>query len=261
MKIGNNYAFNRYFNHQKDTVDNSYELENATVGGVGTKTLILLLTTLVTSMLVIGITIRIGVNLFLYFGAFLLTFILQLIICISPLKAKSLSIPYAISEGLVIGSICGLLEFALPDMGLQIAGIALLVTLSVFVGAIIVYRKGMIRVDNRFYGFLLAFTLGAAIFSVVFAVMALITFLTSGINLWAMFYFSGFGVLIAVIMCVVAALYVVASLKTADQMIESGASKDYEWYASYAITVNVICLFLEILRLIIIIVGRSSRNK
>ncbi len=261
MKIGNNYAFNRYFKNQSNVVENNFELENATVGGVGTKTLILLLTTLITSMLVIGITIRVGANIFLYLGAFVLTFILQLIICFSPLKAKSLSIPYAISEGLVIGSICGLLELVLPDMGLQIAGIALLVTLSVFTGAIIVYRKGLIRADNRFYGFLLAFTFGAAIFSVVFGIMAFITFFTSGINLWAMFYFSGFGLLIAVIMCVVAALYVVASLKTADQMIQSGASKDYEWYASYAITVNVICLFLEILRLIIIIVGKSSRNK
>lgn len=261
MKIGNNYAFNRYFKNQSNAVENSYELENATVGGVGTKTLILLLTTLITSMLVIGITIRVGVNIFLYLGAFILTFVLQLIICFSPLKAKSLSIPYAISEGLVIGSICGLLELVLPDMGLQIAGIALLVTLSVFTGAILVYRKGLIRVDNRFYGFLLAFTLGAVIFSVIFSIMALITFFTSGINLWAMFYFSGFGLLGAVIMCIIAALYVVASLNTADQMIQSGASKEYEWYASYAITVNVICLFLEILRLIIIIVGRSSRNK
>lgn len=261
MRVGNNYAFNRFFKNKSDTMHNQYPLENATVEGVGTKTLILLFTTLITSMIFIGCTIRFGMNILLYILAGIFTFILQLIICFSPLKAKTLAIPYAISEGLVIGSLCGLLELVLPEMGLQIAGIALLVTLSVFAGAIFVYRKGYITVNHRFRGFLLAFSIGALIFSCVFGIMCLVTFFTSGIDLWSMFYFSGFGILGAIIMCCIAALYVIASLGTADQLIQSGASKEYEWYASYAITLNVIYLFLEILRLILLIVQRTNRNK
>lgn len=259
MKIGNNFAFNSYYkNHE--TVDGMYELENATVEGVGNKTLLLLMIALMTSMLFIGVTIRMGVNIFAYIVAGIFTFVLQLIMCFSPLKAKKLAIPYAISEGLVIGSICGLLELVLPEMGLQIAGIALLATLSVFVGAIIVYRKGIIKVNSRFRRFLFSFTIGILIFSAVFGILCLITFFTTGVDLWTMFYFSGFGLIGAIVMCFIASLYVIASLGTADQLIASGASKDYEWYAAYAITLNVIYLFLEILRLILIIVQRSRRD-
>lgn len=261
MRVGNNYAFNRFFKNKTDEMNDQYQLENATVEGVGSKTLILLFTTLVTSMIFIGLTVRFGINILLYIFSGIFTFVLQLIICFSPRKAKSLAIPYAVSEGLVIGSLCGLLELVLPGMGLQISGIALLVTLSVFAGAIFVYRKGYITVNRRFRGFLLAFSLGALIFSCVFGIMSLITFLTSGINLWSMFYFSGLGIIGAVIMCFIAALYVIASLGTADQLIQSGASKEYEWYASYAITLNVIYLFLEILRLILLIVQRTNKNR
>lgn len=69
------------------------------------------------------------------------------------MKAKSLAIPYAISEGLVIGCLCGLLEVALPNMGLKIASIALLATLSIFLAAIFLYTKKVIKVGNRFSWF------------------------------------------------------------------------------------------------------------
>lgn len=259
MKIGNNFAFNSYYKN-RETIDGMYELENATVEGVGNKTLLLLTITLMTSMLFIGITLRMGINLFAYILSGIFTFVLQIIMCFSPLKAKKLAIPYAISEGLVIGSICGLTELVLPGMGLQISGIALLATLSVFVGAIIVYRKGIIKVNSRFRRFLFSFMIGALIFSAVFGVLCLIAFFTTGVDLWSMFYFSGFGLVGAIVMCVLASLYVIASLGTADQLISSGASKEYEWYAAYAITLNVIYLFLEIFRLILIIVQRSSKN-
>lgn len=259
MKIGNNFAFNSYYkNHE--TIDEMYELENATVEGIGNKTLLLLTITLMTSMLFIGITIRMGISIFAYIFAGIFTFVLQIIMCFSPLKAKKLAIPYAISEGLVIGSLCGLTELVLPGMGLQISGIALLATLSVFVGAIIVYRKGIIKVNSRFRRFLFSFMLGSLIFSAVFGVLCLISFFTTGVDLWSMFYFSGFGLIGAIVMCLIASLYVIASLGIADQLISSGARKEYEWYAAYAITLNVIYLFLEIFRLILIIVQRSSKN-
>ena len=59
----------------------------------------------------------------------------------------------------------------------------------------------------------------------------------------------------------VATLYVIVSFDNATQIVDSGADKDYEWYASYAITLNVIYLFFEILRLILIILSNSSKRK
>ncbi len=260
MRVGSNYAFNRYFNNQNDSIDAEYQLENASVEGVGSKTLILLLITLFTTMIFITLSLKTGIHMISYVIAGIFSFIVQIIICFSPKKAKTLAIPYAISEGLIIGILCGLLELVLPEMGLQIAGIAFLVTLSVFAGAILVYRRGYITVNHRFKGFMLSLTFGILIFSAIFSILSLISYFTMGINLYSMFYFSGLGLICSVVMCIIASLYVVTSLGIADQMIQSGASKEYEWYAAYAITLNVIYLFLEVLRLILIIVQRNNRK-
>ena len=179
---------------------------------------------------------------------------------IRPMKAKSLAIPYAISEGLVIGCLCGLLEVALPNMGLKIASIALLATLSIFLAAIFLYTKKVIRVGNRFRGFLITAGLGVIIFTLGLSLLSLIMFFVNGTNVYSMFYFSGFGVVLSIFMCILASMYVISSLSLADNLIQSGVEKTMEWYASYAITLNVIYLFIEILRLVIILVGRRNNN-
>ena len=61
-------------------------------------------------------------------------------------------------------------------------------------------------------------------------------------------------------MCIVATMYVIFSFSVADNLIEAGADKDMEWYAAYAITLNVVYLFIEILRLLLILFSRQSRD-
>lgn len=257
MKVGKNFAFHR--------VPNEYtmgmEYENATIQGVGVKTLTLLCTALVTALLLIGIIVRVGyMPFFMYIIAGITTLILQIIMNISPIKAKHLAIPYAISEGLVVGCLCGLLELVLPDMGLQLAGVALLITLAVFIGGTILYAKGYIQVGRKFKSFLIIVSLGILIFSFFFSLMALVMFLVNRVNLYSLFYMSGLGLVCSIVMCIIASMYVIVSLSNADEMIESGASKVYEWFAAYAITLNVIYLFIEVLRLLLIIVSRSREK-
>ena len=88
-----------------------FNYECATVEGVGIKTSILLGVTFLTTLVMLALILNFGyLPIFMYFIAIILTTILQIIINIRPMKAKSLAIPYAISEGLVIGCLCGLLE-------------------------------------------------------------------------------------------------------------------------------------------------------
>lgn len=221
---------------------------------------ILLGVTFLTTLAMLALILNFGyLPIFMYFIAMILTIILQIIINIKPLKAKSLAIPYAISEGLIIGCLCGLLEFALPDMGLKIASIALLATLSIFLAAIFLYTKKIIRVGNRFRGFLIIAGLGVIIFTLGISILSLIMFFVNGTNLYTMFYFSGLSSLINFYVYT-ASMYVLSSLSLADNLIQSGVEKTMEWYASYAITLNVIYLFIEILRLIILLIGRRNNN-
>ncbi|MFR5892542.1 MAG: Bax inhibitor-1/YccA family membrane protein [Bacilli bacterium] len=116
------------------------------------------------------------------------------------------------------------------------------------------------RVGNRFRGFLIIAGLGVIIFTLGISILSLIMFFVNGTNLYTMFYFSGFGVVLSIFMCILASMYVLSSLSLADNLIQSGVEKTMEWYASYAITLNVIYLFIEILRLIILLIGRRNNN-
>ena len=126
---------------------------------------------------------------------------------------------------------------------------------------IFLYMKGIIKVGQKFKAMLFSFSIGIIVFSLCFGIMALVSFLTTGVNLYSIYYFSGLGIIGSIIMCIVATLYVIVSFDNATQIVDSGADKDYEWYASYAITLNVIYLFFEILRLILIILSNSSKRK
>lgn len=255
MKFGSNFAFNRI---QSQIYD--YE-ESATREGVGIKTIVLLTTALVTALVFINFIIRMEtIPVFLYIIAGISTFVLQLIMAFSPTSAKKLSIPYAISEGLVIGCLCGLLELALPNMGLQLAGIALLITLSIFVGAAFLYYKGYIEVNHKFRSFLYTILVGSLVFSLGFGILALVTYFTNGTNLYYFFYNSWIGIALSAFMCVMAAMYVVYSFDIAEGVIAAGANKDMEWYASYAITLNVIYLFIEVLRLVLIVASKVRKD-
>ena len=112
MNFADNFAFKRAEKCYSGCRDNV-----ATVEGIGKKTLLLLFITLITSLIMIGIILNnVFLPVFLYPVATIFTVVVQIVICFSPTKAKGLSIPYAISEGLTIGVLCGILELALPSM-------------------------------------------------------------------------------------------------------------------------------------------------
>lgn len=258
MQIGRNYAFKRAYD---DTIIIDYNHEYASTKGIGLKTGLLLLITFITSLFMIGLVLGFGALYIIpYVIAGIASLVLQLVIMFNPAKTKYLAIPYAISEGILIGCVCGILEFAIPGYGLAISCLALLTTLAIFVGASFLYGFGIIKVGRGFYNFLMIVSIGILFTSFAFAILSLICYFLLNINLISIFYFSSFGLIIAVIMCIIAALYVISSLSLADNLIKAGADKKMEWYAAYAITLNVIYLFLEVLRLLIILFGNRRRN-
>lgn len=258
MRIGNNYAFNRFDNENVILEGN---IECATITGIAKKTGLLLLITLLTSLFLIGIMLRIGYMPYLTYAiAVISTVVLQVIIVFNPHKAKKFAIPYAVSEGFVVGSLCGLLQLVLGETGRSISMIALLATITVFIGSLFLYGKGYIAVGSKFVNILIAAVIGVGLFYLVVGIMSLISIFSGGYSLLSVLYMSGIGVVLSIGMCLIAAMYVIFSFDNADNIVASNASKDLEWYAAYAITVNVIYLFIEILRLAIIIFGRTRRD-
>ncbi len=252
MTFGKNFAMNR----MNETVYETGDV--ASREGVGIKTLGLLACTLVTALLLIGTILRTG---YVPFGYYVIATIgivvLQIIMIFNMKAARVLAIPYAIMEGLTIGCLCGLLELALPNLGLKISAVALMLTLSIFVACLLLYSLKIVKVGYKFRNFVLVASCGFVLFMLIFFLMSLVMRFTSNFNMLSYFFMDGLFLLICAIMCVFATLYVLMSIANAHNMIEAGMGKVYEWYAAYAIVLNVIYLFVEVLRLLLILASRN----
>lgn len=246
-KFGDNVVFSRAQNLERVSG------QVATIQGVGSKTILLVLITLISALATMFI---LGPRQVLsaYFIIWIITFVLLMIMSFNPTAARVLAIPYAILEGMTVGAISGVVAIAIPDDGLLISGLALSITMTIFLGASVLYATGVIRVSGFFRRFMYTLLLGVVITSLVVMIAG---FFDS--QIYELFYGvnSGIALLISIIMVFISSLYVVISLDNATMIVDAGMDKTFEWYAAFGILLNIIWLYYEVLRLLIILSQRD----
>lgn len=249
MKFGNNFAFKNAL--KAEDVSN----RTASVKGIGLKTLLLVFIMIVSTVFMMSNLYRLGANaLYIYMGVVVVNFVLQLIMCFVPTTTKILSIPYAIFEGLLLGTIIGLVELVLPGEGFQLAGFALILTIAIFLAATILYVTGVIKAGHFFRSFMLTVLFGIMISSLVVSIIGIFN-----PGIYALLFSSKLGIIISVVMIIVAGLYVVISLDNANNIVLSNCDKKYEWYAAFGIVLNIEWLFIEIFRFLLYL--KQSNDK
>ncbi|MGW5311631.1 Bax inhibitor-1/YccA family protein [Nocardia thailandica] len=154
---------------------------------------------------------------------------------------------YAAFEGLFLGA----LSLMFTDVtfggvgGSALIGQAVLGTFGVFAGMLVVYKTGAIRVTPRFTRMLL----GAMVGVVVLALGNLIaSFFTDG----------GFGlrdggalaIVFSLVCIAIAAFSFLLDFDAADQLIRAGAPAKAAWGVALGLTVTLVWLYVEILRLL-----------
>lgn len=246
-KFGDNVVFSRAQNLERVSG------QVATIQGVGSKTILLVLITLISALATMFILGPLQV-LSAYFIIWIITFVLLMIMSFNPTAARVLAIPYAILEGMTVGAISGVVAIAIPDDGLLISGLALSITMTIFLGASVLYATGVIRVSGFFRRFMYTLLLGVVITSLVVMIAG---FFDS--QIYELFYGvnSGIALLISIIMVIISSLYVVISLDNATMIVDAGMDKTFEWYAAFGILLNIIWLYYEVLRLLIILSQRD----
>ncbi|HOE77947.1 MAG TPA: Bax inhibitor-1/YccA family protein [Bacilli bacterium] len=246
-KFGDNVVFSRAQNLERVSG------QVATIQGVGSKTILLVLITLISALATMFILGPLKV-LSAYFIIWIITFVLLMIMSFNPTAARVLAIPYAILEGMTVGAISGVVAIAIPDAGLLIPGLALSITMTIFLGASVLYATGVIRVSGFFRRFMYTLLLGVVITSLVVMIAG---FFNS--QIYELFYGvnSGIALLISIIMVIISSLYVVISLDNATMIVDAGMDKTFEWYAAFGILLNIIWLYYEVLRLLIILSQRD----
>lgn len=154
---------------------------------------------------------------------------------------------YAVCEGMVVGS------FSFVVANLMVSGIsagalisqAVVGTLGVFFGMLVVYKTGAIRVTPKLTRFVAAAGIGALVLMVVNLVIGMFS--------------DGAGPLrdggplaigFSLLMICLAAFFFLTDFDAADQMIRAGVPSKAGWGIALGLTVTLVWLYLEILQLL-----------
>lgn len=175
----------------------------------------------------------------------LITFVLSLVVAFRRSVSPVLVLPFAVFEGLFVGGISLLFE-------MRYSGIVAQAVLGTFAAAAVVlasYKVFDIKVTPRFRRIVFAATIG-------FAVAMLLNFVLSffGINLGLRAGVDGPVSLLAIgvslLGAVLASLNLILDFDYVEQGIASGAPAKASWKAAFGLTVTLVWLYVEILRLI-----------
>ena len=219
-----------------------------TVGGTATKTLLMLL------MVIAGAayTWKLYYNAInpqsitgWMFGGLIVAFILAMIISFKPKTAPFLAPIYAAGEGLALGGISAIFneQFALTAPNIVINAVAL--TLVTALVMFTVYRSGLIKVNGTFMK-----VLSIALISIMVFYLGSWIVSMFGVNLSMLHNSSPLSIGISLVIVAVAAFSLLMDYEFIRHASAAGAPKYMEWYGAFGLTVTLVWLYLEILKLL-----------
>lgn len=174
--------------------------------------------------------------------------IIALIISFVPTTAPFLTPIYAIVKGLALGALSAMFESRTDGITLQ----AVLLTMCVFMGMLLVYRLGLIKATDGFRKGVITATAGVAL---VYLFSFILGFF--GITIPYLHESSLIGIGISVVIIIIAALNFILDFNLIEEGAEQGAPKHMEWYGAFGLLVTLVWLYIEIIRLLAKIANRD----
>jgi uncharacterized YccA/Bax inhibitor family protein len=152
-----------------------------------------------------------------------------------------LAIIYSVFEGVLLGAISRVFEQAYPGIVIQ----AVTGTVMVAGGMLLVYKIGAIRVTPKFTRVVVGATIG--VFGLMVVNLIASIFVSGGLGLRSG---GAFAVIFSLVCIVIAAFNLVLDFDMIERGIRQGAPQKLAWYAAFGLTVTLIWLYIEILRLL-----------
>lgn len=181
----------------------------------------------------------------LAFPAAIIGLVLALIIMFKRMPSPPLVIAYAVAEGIFLGGISYIIGSQFKN-GTAIVGQAVIGTLGVFLGMLVVYKTGAIRVTPKFTKWITGAIIGVG-------VLMLFNFILSFFNGGGGIGIRSGGTLAIIfsLVCIgLAAFSFLIDFDAADQAIRAGVPAKYAWQIAFGLTVTLVWLYTEILRLL-----------
>ncbi|MFE9726587.1 Bax inhibitor-1/YccA family protein [Streptomyces sp. NPDC005794] len=180
-------------------------------------------------------------------GAALVAFVFAMIQSFKRKASPAIILAYAAFEGVFLGVISSAVStYISPGTVMQ----AVMGTMCVFAGVLIAYKMRWIRVTRRFYGFVMAAAMG---FVLLMMVNLLFSVFGGGDGLG--FRSGGLGILFGVIGIILGACFLALDFKQVEDGINFGAPREESWLAAFGLTLTLVWIYLEMLRLLSILNG------
>jgi uncharacterized YccA/Bax inhibitor family protein len=164
--------------------------------------------------------------------------------------SPAIVLSYAALEGLFLGAVSFLLTniaVSSTNAGVLIAQ-AVLGTVGVFAGMLVVYKTGAIRVTPKFTRMIVAGLFGVLVLMLGNFVLAM--FGVGGGNGLGLRSGGPLAIVFSLVCIGLAAFSFLIDFDAADQMIRAGAPEKAAWGIALGLTVTLVWLYIEILRLL-----------
>jgi uncharacterized YccA/Bax inhibitor family protein len=173
--------------------------------------------------------------------AFIVGLVLSLIVIFRQSSNPALIIGYSVAEGVALGGITGVFNTIYPGIGIQ----AVIGTAGVFIGMLVVYKTGAVRVTPRFQRWMMGALVGVL-------VLVLLRFVTGVFFGDALGMNSGgfLSIVISLVIIGVAAFSLLLDFDQADRAVREGVPARFAWYIAFGLMTTLVWLYIEILRLL-----------
>ena len=175
-------------------------------------------------------------------------FIVAMITAFKPKVAHITTPIYALLEGLFLGGISVYFNSMYPGIAFQ----SVVLTFGVAFAMLFAYRTGLLKASPKFVKGVVAATGGIAIFYIINIIFG---FFGGGVSLASM---GMWGIGIQLVIVVVAALNLILDFDMIERLSVQGAPKVMEWYGAFSLTVTLVWLYLEILKLLALLAGNRD---
>lgn len=165
--------------------------------------------------------------------------VLTLVTCFKPHLAPMTTPGYAVFEGAVLGIISAQFE----RMYFGISAIAVGITLATMIIMLVLWKTRIITVTERVRSVIISMTGAIMLFYIANMIASIFGFHmmpTSGI----------FGIAISVIICAVAAFNFLLDFDNIERSVSYGAPKYMEYFCAFGLLLTLVWLYIEILRLL-----------
>ncbi|HEV7167199.1 MAG TPA: Bax inhibitor-1/YccA family protein [Micrococcaceae bacterium] len=170
--------------------------------------------------------------------------------------SPALIMVYAVAEGMFLGGLSGVLEGLYPGIVIQ----AVIGSLSVFAVTLLLFKSGKVRATPKMTKFFLIALGGYFVFSLINFGLMIFNVTNSPWGIRSMDIpgtHIPFGVVLGLLAVGLAAFSLIMDFTSIQRGVENGVPARYSWTAAFGLTVTLVWLYVEILRLLAIMRGNN----